>query len=108
MELQEKMDLSQMEPKAEAAAELLSSMAHPKRLLVLCTLLGGECSVGHLVEITGLSQSALSQHLAKMRASELVTTRRSAQTIYYSLASHEVEQILQTLYQLYCAPQTSA
>ncbi|WP_310622045.1 ArsR/SmtB family transcription factor [Flexibacterium corallicola] len=97
------MDLSQMEPNAEKAAKLLTAMAHPKRLLVLCQLVKGELSVGTLVESSGLSQSALSQHLAKMRSSELVKTRREAQTIYYSLASKEVEAILSTLYELYCA-----
>ncbi|MDD7909591.1 MULTISPECIES: ArsR/SmtB family transcription factor [Pseudovibrio] len=102
------MDIGQLEQKAEQAASLLSSMAHTKRLMVLCKLLQGECAVGELAEAVGLSQSALSQHLAKMRASELVKTRRSAQTIYYSLASAEVEAVLQTLYQLYCAPELEA
>ncbi|OKL44711.1 transcriptional regulator [Pseudovibrio exalbescens] len=98
------MDIEQLEHKAEQAAGLLSSMAHTKRLMVLCRLLQGECAVGELATAVGLSQSALSQHLAKMRAAELVTTRRSAQTIYYSLASDEVAAVLETLYGLYCAP----
>ncbi len=97
-----------LEENAEDAARLLSNMAHPKRLMVLCRLVQGECTVGELASVVNLSQSALSQHLAKMRASNLVSTRRSAQTIYYSLASKEVESVLQTLYGLYCAPDDDA
>ena len=97
-------DFEKLEENAEEAAQLLSNMAHPKRLMVLCRLVQGECTVGELADVVNLSQSALSQHLAKMRASELVSTRRSAQTIYYSLASDEVEAVLRTLYGLYCAP----
>lgn len=98
-----KFDLAALTPKAEQAADLLASMAHPKRLLVLCNLLQGELSVGELAERVELGQSALSQHLGKMRALTLVKTRRDGQTIYYSLASAEVAAILNTLYSLYCA-----
>lgn len=93
-----------LEARAEEAAALLSSMANAKRLLVLCHLVEGERSVGDLAMLAGLSQSALSQHLGKMRLQGLVTTRREAQTIYYSLASREVRAVLETLYGLYCAP----
>ena len=79
-------------------------MANAKRLLVLCHLVEGERSVGDLAAIAGLSQSALSQHLAKMRLQGLVKTRRDAQTIFYSLASHEVRAVLETLYAIYCSP----
>ncbi len=71
-----------LEAKAEEVAALLSSMANAKRLLVLCQLVEGERSVGDLAEVVGLSQSALSQHLAKMRLQGLVETRREAQTVY--------------------------
>ncbi|WP_068084629.1 ArsR/SmtB family transcription factor [Polycladidibacter stylochi] len=101
------MDIAQLEQNAEEAAKLLSSMAHPKRLMVLCKLLQGECAVGDLAQSVNLSQSALSQHLAKMRANNLVNTRREAQTIYYSLASSEIEAVLNTLYGLYCAPESN-
>ena len=97
-------DLAALAPKAAQAADLLASMANPKRLLVLCNLLQGELSVGELAERVELSQSALSQHLGKMRALTLVKTRRDGQTIYYSLASKEVRAILNTLYRLYCGP----
>ncbi|WP_315724718.1 MULTISPECIES: metalloregulator ArsR/SmtB family transcription factor [unclassified Bradyrhizobium] len=92
-----------LEEKAEEAARLLTAMANPKRLMVLCNLIEGERAVGELAEQVGLRQAALSQHLAMMRALDLVATRREGQTIYYRLASHEVREILQTLYRLYCA-----
>lgn len=95
-----------MEEKAEEASVLLAAMANPKRLLVLCHLVEAERSVGQLAEIVGLSQAALSQHLAKMRALRLVITRRDGQTIYYRLASREVREVLQTLYRLYCTPES--
>lgn len=93
-----------LEAKAEEVAATLSAMANPKRLLVMCTLLTGEKSVGDLALIVQLSPAALSQHLGKMRALRLVSTRRDGQTIYYSLASTEVQAVLETLYQVYCAP----
>ncbi|MCP3463283.1 MULTISPECIES: helix-turn-helix transcriptional regulator [unclassified Bradyrhizobium] len=92
-----------LEEKAEEASRLLTAMANAKRLMVLCNLLDGERSVGDLADLVGLSSAALSQHLGKMRALDLVTTRRDGQTIYYRLASPEVREVLQTLYRLYCA-----
>ncbi|MGY3033489.1 DNA-binding transcriptional ArsR family regulator [Bradyrhizobium sp. USDA 4354] len=92
-----------LEAKAEEASRLLTAMANAKRLMVLCNLLDGERSVGDLADLVGLSSAALSQHLGKMRALDLVTTRRDRQTIYYRLASPEVREVLQTLYRLYCA-----
>lgn len=92
---------------AEEAAELLGAMANPKRMLVLCKLLEGERSVGDLADDVGLSQAALSQHLGKMRALGLVSTRREAQTVYYRLASDNVRAVLKTLYAIYCAPPAS-
>ncbi len=93
-----------LEAKAAEVAATLAAMANAKRLLVLCTLLAGERSVGELAEIVQLSPAALSQHLGKMRALRLVATRRDRQTIYYSLASAEVRAVLETLYRVYCTP----
>jgi DNA-binding transcriptional ArsR family regulator len=93
-----------LDAKADEVAATLAAMANPKRLLVLCTLLAGEKSVGDLAEIVRLSPAALSQHLGKMRALRLVATRRDGQTIFYSLASPEVRALLETLYQIYCTP----
>ncbi len=93
-----------LESRADEVAAMLSAMANPKRLIVLCALLEGERSVGDLATLVQLSPAALSQHLGKMRMLHLVDTRRAAQTIHYRLASAEVRAVLQTLYQLYCAP----
>lgn len=84
------------------AAGLLSAMANPKRLQILCSLVKGEVAVGALASQVGLSQSALSQHLSKLRAQKLVNTRRDAQTIYYSSSSEAVLKVLGTLEEIYC------
>jgi DNA-binding transcriptional ArsR family regulator len=92
-----------IEDKAELASRLLKSIANEKRLLILCHLITGEKSVGELEKLVGLSQSALSQHLARLRRENLVSTRREAQTIYYTVTSHEARTVLATLCELYCA-----
>lgn len=95
--------INSLEAKAEDVCLTLTAMANPKRLVVLCTLLAGEKSVGELAEIVDLTPAALSQHLGKLRALRLVSTRRDGQTIYYNLASAEVRAVLETLYRVYCA-----
>lgn len=82
-------------------ADLLTVMANASRLHVLTALCGGEMGVGKLAEHVGLSQSALSQHLAKLRAMDLVSTRRDAQSIYYSVKSDRVRVILDMLAQMF-------
>lgn len=94
-----------LEANAHEASRLLTAMGNPKRLLVLCNLLDGKKSVGELAAIVGLSQAALSQHLGKMRALDLISPRRDGQTIYYQLASREAREVLKTLYRLYCTPE---
>jgi DNA-binding transcriptional ArsR family regulator len=96
--------LAGMDAKAEGAARLLATLANPKRLLALCHLIEGEKSVGQLAALVGLSPTALSQHLARMRDLALVETRREGQTIHYRVASPAVRAILETLYRVYCAP----
>ncbi|NVJ92738.1 MAG: helix-turn-helix transcriptional regulator [Methylocystaceae bacterium] len=96
------MNIDVFADKAMAAAELLKMMGNERRLMILCQLGNGEKSVGELERLVGLKQSALSQHLGKLRAERLVTTRRDSQTIYYSLASQEVTALIETLYGLYC------
>lgn len=76
---------------------ILAAMANTKRLEILSTLVEGEIPVGKLADQVGLSQSALSQHLAKLRSAKLVQTRREAQTIYYSSNSDEVKAVLSAL-----------
>ena len=98
------MNIADLEPKAEEAAALLAAMANPKRLLILCNLVGRELNVGELAERVGLAQSPLSQHLARLRSLGLVAPRREGQQVLYRLASDEVERILATLYAIYCGP----
>jgi ArsR family transcriptional regulator len=98
----ELLDPSVFEAKAEVAASLLRAMSNPHRLMVLCRLGASEASVGELQADAGLSQSALSQHLAVLRERELVTTRREGQTIYYRLADPAVRDVIETLMKIYC------
>lgn len=93
---------------AGTAANLLKALANEQRLLVLCALLDGAKSVGEINARVPLSQSALSQHLAVLRAGTLVTTRRKSQTIYYAIAPGPALDILGVLYQAYCAPVAAA
>lgn len=97
-------DVGTLKASSDDAADLLSAMSNAKRLLILCNLVEGEMPVGQLAEMVGLSQSALSQHLAKLRARKLVATRRDAQTIYYSIASDSVYQVLQTIGDIFAPP----
>jgi ArsR family transcriptional regulator len=80
-------------------------LANPRRLLLLCKLVElDRTPVGDLAREVGLSQSALSQHLARLRDEGLVTFDRAGQTLFYRIADRRVEALLGTLYQLYCAP----
>ena len=91
----------QLEPRAAEAAQLLKLMANDQRLTVLCRLSGGEMSVSELGKHVNLTQSALSQHLAKLRAEGLVATRREAQAIYYRLANPVAERLIGVLCEFY-------
>ena len=97
------MNIEQLLPKAEKAEAFLKALANKHRLMVLCELHQGERSVGALMDAVGLSQSALSQHLAKLREDGLVVTRRDAQTIYYALANEDASRVMAVLYDLFCA-----
>jgi DNA-binding transcriptional ArsR family regulator len=96
-------NLSELQSNAQRAAALLKLMGNPTRLLILCQISQGEKSVSELERLIGLSQSALSQHLALLRHQKVVSTRRVAQTILYSLAGAEAPAILATLYELFCS-----
>jgi DNA-binding transcriptional ArsR family regulator len=102
------MNLAALELQAGAAEALLKAVANRRRLVILCELLDGEKSVSALGDAIGLSQSALSQHLARLRADHIVATRRESQTIYYSLASDHATRLIGLLYELYCAPDCGA
>lgn len=95
-------DSAVMAEHADQAATLLKALAHPARLLVLCRLAEGECSVGELQPLVELSMSALSQHLSVLRELDLVATRRESQTIYYSLVPGPAIGVLDALYAAYC------
>jgi len=95
-------DLAELESNATRACDLLKAMANPARLMVLCQIADGEKSVGELERAVGLSQSGLSQHLAVLRSKHLVSTRRDAQTIYYSLSSEAAAAIMTILYDVFC------
>ena len=96
--------LVQFAAKAGEAARLLKALSHEARLMVLCQLVDGEHSAGALQDMSGLSQSALSQHLARLRDEGLVETRREAQTIYYRLGDPNAARVLETLAAIYCPP----
>jgi len=98
----EEKQMKVMARRAEEAAALMRSLSHAARLRVLCDLVGGEKSAGELVQASGLSQSALSQHLARLRGDGLVATRLEAQTIHYRVADPKVLKIVRLLYELYC------
>ena len=88
---------------AAQAASLLRTLSNESRLLVLCHLVESEeLPVGRLVERIGLSQSALSQHLAKLREEGLVATRKEAQTVYYRIYDPRARQILALLHDIFC------
>jgi ArsR family transcriptional regulator, virulence genes transcriptional regulator len=94
-----------LEKAAAEVAGVLSALANERRLMILCKLVEwGEANVNSLAETVGLSQSALSQHLAKMREEGLVTFRRESQTLWYRVADPRIENLLATLHTLYCRP----
>ena len=97
------MDPISFAAKAGEVADVLKAMANGRRLMVLCKLVEhGEMTVNDLAKAVGLSQSALSQHLARMREEGLVAFRRESQTLWYRIADPRTEALLASLYQLYC------
>jgi DNA-binding transcriptional ArsR family regulator len=95
--------LKKLAKQAGEAAQLLKLLGHEKRLLVLCFLaVRGEMTVGELVAVAKLSQSALSQHLAKLRADGLVEYRRESQTLHYRVVDQRALRVLQVLKEIYC------
>jgi DNA-binding transcriptional ArsR family regulator len=101
--------LAEMHAHAGEAAQLLKALANEQRLLILCNLLERPLSVSELNERVELSQSALSQHLALLRESGFVETRRESQSIYYSLPPGPVTAVMAVLQTLYCsAPEPDA
>jgi DNA-binding transcriptional ArsR family regulator len=95
--------LKKLAKQAGEAAQLLKLLGNEKRLLILCFLaVRGEMTVGELVGVVKLSQSALSQHLARLREDGLVTFRRTSQTLHYRVADQRALRVLQVLKEIYC------
>lgn len=98
-------DLAMFEESAGRAATLLRLLGNEKRLMLLCQLADGELSVRDIQTRVGLSQSALSQHLALLREEGIVATRRESQTIYYRIVDHAAMRVIETLAELFCPPE---
>lgn len=98
-------DLTQFEESAGRAATLLRLLGNERRLMILCQLADGELSVGELQPGVGLSQSALSQHLALLREEGIVATRREGQSIFYRLSDPAAMQVIATLADIFCPPE---
>lgn len=98
-------DATSLQRRAAEVAGILNAVANERRLMVLCKLVEwGEANVTTLADAVGLSQSALSQHLAKLRDEGIVAFRRDAQTIWYRIADPRVEELFVTLHRLFCRP----
>ena len=95
-------DPGPFEASAAEAAKLLRALANERRLMILCQLSDGERSVGQLTPRVGLSQSALSQHLAVLREEGVVATRREGQTIWYRIADPAALKVVATLAEIFC------
>ena len=97
--------LTELHDVAAHAVELLKAMANEWRLMILCQLSEGEKTVSELQQILGLSQSALSQHLAVLRREKIVRARKHAQSVSYSLAGDEAPRVMTTLHEVFCESQ---
>ncbi len=102
MEFLKQTDVVNLHAAAEQASKLLKAISNRDRLVLLCQMTRGECSVSELEAITGIQQPTLSQQLTVLRTEALVNTRREGKQIFYSIASNEALAVLQVLYQLYC------
>jgi len=100
-------DLTDMADKADDVSAFLKGLASGHRLMILCKLSEGEASVGELIETTGLAQTSMSQHLAKLKTEGLVDYRRDHRTLYYFIAHPAVMEIMAVLYRHFCAKDQS-
>ncbi|WP_164468283.1 ArsR/SmtB family transcription factor [Caulobacter vibrioides] len=100
--------VSQFEASAAEAAKLLRALSNERRLMILCQLAEGERSVGQIQPLVGLSQSALSQHLAVLRDEGVVAARREATTVWYRIADPAALKVVATLAEIFCPPAESA
>lgn len=96
------MELEEMKDRATEVADLLKTMAHPERLMVLCQLVDGEVGAGQLQESSTLSQSAFSQHLSVLKKHNMVKVRKESQSVFYSLADNRIEALIASFYTIFC------
>lgn len=94
--------MREMEEKAETVARFLKGLANPHRIIVLCNLMQGERSVSELIEITGISQTSMSQHLSKLKEEGIVGFRREHRTLHYKITNPDVLRVMSLLYEMYC------
>ncbi len=99
-----KFDISLFEANAAEAARLLRALGNERRLMILCQLVDGDMTVGELLPGSGLSQSALSQHLAVLRAEGIVATSREGQSVRYRIANEAAVKLVSTLAEIFCPP----
>lgn len=95
--------LAQLVPKAQELSEILKSLAHETRLLAVCHIGSGERSVQELEALIGSTQSNVSQHLARLKASGILSSRRDGKQVFYAMASDEVFRLVLALKEIYCA-----
>lgn len=93
---------NEMPAKAELVAEFLKGFANPHRLLVLCSLIEGEKSVSELIDATGIPQTSMSQHLAKLKDEGIVCYRREHRTLFYSIDHPATRDLMHLLYNSFC------
>ena len=98
-------EMSELHDMAAHAVELLKAMANEWRLMILCQLSEGDKTVSELQEILGLSQSALSQHLAVLRRERIVRAKKQAQSVTYSLSGDDATKVMNTLHEVFCEAQ---
>ena len=91
-----------MQDSARRASDIMKLLGHPDRLMILCRLKLGEMSVGDLSKTVGISQSLVSQHLARMRREGVVVSRRDAQVVFYSLQEGETARLISDVYDIFC------
>ncbi|MFT7685179.1 MAG: DNA-binding transcriptional ArsR family regulator [Candidatus Azotimanducaceae bacterium] len=96
------MDLDKMHESSTRASNMMKLLGHPHRLMILCELKVAEKSVGELSTTVGISQSLVSQHLARMRHESVVTARREAQVVYYAINEGAAATLISTIYDIYC------
>ncbi|OBT07964.1 transcriptional regulator [Vibrio sp. UCD-FRSSP16_10] len=101
-DVQQHAQLQELRERADKVASVLKVLSHSERLMVVCQLIEGEKGVPDLLQTSCLNQSALSQHLKVLRDNELVQVRKQSQKVFYSLKNKQVEQLVQSLYQIYC------